>query len=258
MIGILFTLFNIGVAAADGISKAVQTNDGIKRAYERKANGIEDYNTYFDYRGVRRDLNTHEIRNVDFAIVESDGKDRCVRDVHGNVVRNLTEEEADKRKQKAIAMGRTTYLYRKYGNGIYNGSYHRDHGGDGFCDGAQFKDLKTGQIYVGRMFYVRDPALKGDGYYGGNTMYFYMDLKGLLVREADCEMLKRKRGERVPSEENVMKFIAEFNDKQLYGNGYNGWKDRMYRKDAFGNISGKDEYAFNKYYCNDSQARQDV
>ncbi len=36
MIGTLFSLFNIGVAAADGISKAVQTHDGSIRHKQKR------------------------------------------------------------------------------------------------------------------------------------------------------------------------------------------------------------------------------
>lgn len=258
MFGIIYALICTGAALVNAANNGISNAQGKQWAREQEAAGREMYGTYFDYRGVRRDIKTNEYRNVDFAIVENDGKDRCVRGLHGEVIRNLTEEEANRRKQVAIAEGRTAYLYRKYGNGIYNGSYHRDHGGDGFCEGTQFKDLKTGQIYVGRRFFVNDPALKRDGLFGGNTMCFYMNLDGLLVREADCEMFKRRRGELVPSRKNVANFIEEFNEKQLHGNGYKGWKDKMYHKDAFGKVSGKNQYAFKQYYCNDCQVSQDI
>lgn len=211
MFGIIMAVMSTGRALVGGIQHGVEEAWAIDRAKQRN----DGTNTYFDWRGQRRDLTTHEVRSVDFAAVEADGQDRCIRDVHGNVVRNFTEEEAEERRKEALRMGRTVYLYRKHGNGIYNGSEHRDKGGDGWCEGTQFKDMMTGEIYVARIHCVCGiKELGKDAKWDDNMVTFYMSLDGRLIRETDSVMFKRRRGEVVPSKEIVEEYIKTYNQRK--------------------------------------------
>ena len=255
MFGIVMAILSLGHATIDGIKKVREDSYAIKRAQERKANGKDYTNTYFDWKGTRRDLDTHQYRRVDFEVVENYGQDQCIYDIHGNVVRNLTAERRNKKyldaKDSALVTGRTVVLYRD-GNGVYGGKSHRDLGGDGYCEGSQFKDLKTGQIYVARRFVLKDKDKTC-----GDVIYYYMTLDGMLVREADSIIKKRKNNEVKVSKETSLKFINQFNSKQRQ-NGWYDTKDKMFFRDAFGNKAGRNTAATDKFYCNDAKIRYDI
>ena len=198
MIGIIFALITFGERVVDSAHKAVQNSRGYKRGLERRSNKTDNTNTYFDWRGTRRDLDTNEYRSVDFAVCEQYGEDQCIRDIKGNVVRNLSEEKRNLEFEKAkLNPNNTVALYRKNGNGIYAGREHREFGGDGYCEGTQYKDLKTGELYVERYF-------KG--------VIVYMDLYGRIVRESDKTKIERnteKCFRYTPLE--IKKLIDEYN-----------------------------------------------
>lgn len=255
MFGIIMAVVSLGHATIDGIKKVREDSYAIKRAQERKANGADYTNTYFDWRGVRKDLDTHQYREVDPELVEHYGKDQCMYDINGNVVRNFSEERRAKKykdaQNMALATGRTVVLYRD-GNGVYNGKTHREFGGDGYCEGPQFKDLKTGEMYVARRLFV-----KGKDKTDMGCIYYYMTLDGLLVREADSIIKKRKQNEIKVSKETSLDFIKQFNEKQRQ-NGWYDTKDKMFFKDAFGNKASRNYAATDKYYCNNEKIRSDV
>lgn len=234
MIGIFFSLLSLGNALVDGTKKSLYNIEAMKRAEERKTNGTDRTNTYFDWRGVRRDMATNQPVRVDFEIVENHGEDQCIRDIHGNVLRNLSQEKRDAAEAEARAKGnRTVVFYKQYGNS----EGHRDRGGDGYCEGPQFKDLNTGELYVARELEVRDE---------NNNLYFmkfYMDFDGNLVREADCEKHKRYRLEKLPDEKIVEEFIKAFNGNQRRER----YSDKMYFKDNFGNRK-IDGFMLGKYF----------
>jgi hypothetical protein len=198
LIGILLGLITFGERVVDSAHKAVQSSQGYKRGLERRANGIDNTNTYFDWRGMRKDLDTHEYRSVDLKICERNGEDQCIRDIRGNVVRNLSEERRNLAFERAkLNSNNTVSLYRKYGNGAYGSGEHRNLGGDGYCEGTQYKDLKTGEIYVARYF-------KG--------VIVYMDFNGRLIRESDETKKARTEGEEFThSASEIQKYINEYN-----------------------------------------------
>ena len=258
MFGIIMAVISTAHALFDGCKKGCEHVSAMQRGYQRQLDGTDNTYTYFDLNGNRRDLKTREIRTLDLKVVEADGQDRCLRDLSGNVIRNFTEEERNVRKYKAIDNKRTVYLYRELGNGIYNGSVHREFGGDGYCEGSQFKDLKTGEIYVGRMFCIADEKELGEKapLFSG-VVTFYMNLQGYLVRESDSQIAKRKRGEIVPSEEMVSSFINKFNNKQKE-NGWNNCKDKIFHIDSFGNKGQRNEYMTKQFYCNNNSVNEDI
>ena len=255
MFGIVMAIMSLGHATIDGIKKVREDSFAIKRAQERKANGTDYTNTYFDWQGTRKDLDTHQYRRVDFEAVEHYGKDQCIYDINGNVVRNLSNERREKKYNDAqnisLATGRTVVLYRD-GNGVYNGKTHREFGGDGYCEGPQFKDLKTGEMYVARWFIV-----KGKDKTDTDAINYYMTLDGLLVREADSTIKKRKQNEVKVSKETSLDFMKQFNEQQKQ-NGWYNTKDKMFFKDAFGNKTSRNFAATDKYYCNNVAIRTDV
>lgn len=247
MFGIALSVATLIAGICSGLKKNHENELAHKRGLERRANGTDITNTYFDCDGIRRDLDSHAPRIVDLQIVESRGEDQCIRDVNDNIIRNLSEERRMKKFNEARRKGgRTVVLYKTIGNCPTN----ENQGGDGYCYGPQFKDLTNGEIYVARRFEVR-PLKKGcDVDFGYVT--FYMRLDGIIVREADSVTQKRNRGKDVPSVEEVKKFIDIFNYKQKNGNGWNDCKNKINKIDSFGNIVGKNCYALYRYYCNKS------
>lgn len=246
MFGIIMAIVSTGTALIDGIRRGHENVQAIKRGYQRQLDGTDDTNTYFDIHGNRRDLKTHQIRKVDFAIVESHGQDRCIRDQYGNIVRNYTEEKREARRKEALANNRTVYLYRELANGIYSGEEHREFGGDGYCEGQQYKDLSNGHIYVGRSIMIKGTQIE--------HVDFYMDLNGYLVREADSWRLKRKRNETLLSKDEVNRFIIEFNNNQRN----NKPKPHL---DNFGKpIKNNGEYIYDlgQYYHNKNNCPMEV
>lgn len=246
MFGIIMGLFATGRAMIDGAKRISEGVQGYNRGLLRKENGSDNTNTYFDWRGIRRDLDTHEIRFVDPKLNESYGQDQCIRDVYGNVVRNLSEERRQEQFNEAKRKGdRTVVLYDNTGIVIKTSKSQNI---KDYCEGPQFKDLENGSMYVARCFKLKN-LKRGDSEDVGYVK-FYMNFDGLLVREADSVAHKRKQGVNVPSPEEVNVFIRNFNEKQISGNGWNNCKDKMYHKDSFGNLDHLDSYEVGQYFCN--------
>lgn len=253
MFGILYTLAKTGAALVDGAMGVVENKQLKKHAKDLQKEGKNPAGYYLDRYGKQRLIDSDKQVTVDFAINESYGKDVCVRDVHGNVIRNLTDEKREARKEEARDNKRTVYLYNEHGNGVYMGATHRDKGGDGFCEGAQFKDIETGEIYVARRHYIcSDKELGPNAPMFSGKVIMYMTLDGKLVRESDSDALKRRRGEIKPSKEMIDAYIEKYNRRP-----------RPHRNvDAFGKINyGRDiryERELSEYYDNKFSVNSDV
>ena len=253
MIGIIMGLVTTGHAIIDGIVRSYESAQGYNRGLQRKADGTDNTNTYFDWRGTRRDLDTGEIRFVDPILNESYGQDQCIRDVYGNVVRNLSEERRQAKFDEAKKKGdRTVVLYDSEGIVVRTAKSQNI---KDYCEGPQFKDLENDSMYVARRFKLKD-LKKGDSADVG-YVNFYMNFDGLLVRESDSVTQKRKQGINVPSVEEVNAFISKFNAKQSCENGWYNCKNKMYHKDNFGNLDHLDSYEVGRYYCNKNKVFTD-
>lgn len=254
MFGIIMGLISTGCAMIDGIKRGYESAQGYNRGLQRKANGSDNTNTYFDWRGACRDLDTGELRFVDPILNESYGQDQCIRDVRGNVVRNLSEERRQAKFDEAKKKGdRTVVLYDK--NGIVIRAAKSQNIKD-YCEGPQFKDLANGSMYVARRFKLKD-LKKGDEIDAGYVT-FYMNFDGLLVREADSVTKKREQGVNVPSVEEVTAFINKFNTKQGCENGWYNCKDKIYHRDSFGNLDYINFYNASQFYCSENIVFNDV
>lgn len=234
MFGLLYGLYVAGSAIVDGVSGTIE-NHGLKEhGKELQAEGKNPAGIYLDRYGSTRLINSGELCRVDPAINENLGKDVCVRDIHGNVIRNMTEEKRINRANEAVRKGRTVYLYNEYGNHDYDDYYNVMN----YCKGTQFKDLKNGKIYVARNFFIKEKR---------NYISAYMDLDGKLVRETDSY-----RNSKNPlSEKEVEEFIIEFNKAQIDGNGWKGTKNEIYPTDRFGEKRKQPSmFALDQFYCN--------
>lgn len=240
MFGIIFGALVLGAAVVDGLVGVVSNHNAREHAKTLDENKS---NIYVDRSGATRDIRTNIRVDLDPDVVELHGQDKCMRDYNGNILRNFTEEKREKRRIDAIKKGRTVYLYRERANGIYQGEEHREFGGDGYCEGTQFKDLATGEIYVARKIYIKEKRV---------FVPFYMNLNGMLVRTCDSYKLNSDL-----SQKEIRDFIVLFNNKQK-ANGWNNCKDKMFFKDRFGNITIRNPYTSKEYYCCENKITGDV
>lgn len=257
MIGIIFGAIAFGGAMVGAIQNCASTYGGWKDGIERQKNGTDKTNSYFDYRGVRRDLSTGRAIKVDMAIQhELYGTDTCIRDLKtGEVIRNLSEEERHKWKEKARITGKSVYLVDENGNGYhFADGYAHDRGGDGFCYGIQVKDFKTDETYVLRRLIF--PYVCSDGKKKYDYAEFYMTLKGMLVRPTDHTLKLIKNGFKKGSIEEMESFIKEFNEGQknggYYAKKYYTFQMKDWRKELKKNHPMY-EYNMGIYYCNEDK-----
>lgn len=220
-----------------------------------KQNGINRYNignnlsnTYYDRKGIRRDIKTNQIADI-----RPDAFDLCDDKwlwlgAPGIKTKNLSREQRNidfENGKKGNWLGRTVDIFdHRYwatsGSNKYKTIIH----------GAYYKDLKNNQMYVCREFPL---YLDKDGLFklwNGNVEQkyickFYMNIKnGKLVRKADTQIQNDKNHTIFSlSDEQAFTFINQFNSAQNKGGWYNG--EYKYNK-AKGEILKKQNY-----YCND-------
>lgn len=239
MFGLIYAIIIICAVLISGIKCAVEEQEQITKAKKRREEGNNKYNLYTDRLGHTRDLRTGQLRMMDYISCEQEGEEQYLRDIYGNPVRNLSEERRlERRIEAANDPRRTVFFYKEGPDRIRAGSNGRP-----YYSGKQYKDLKTGQVYVCRRIeFPREISPNG------GSGVFYMDVSnGLLVREADRQIFDRTNGKYKFSEEQCKQFIELFNEKQREG-GYapmarsinkSGWKqneselDKCVRMKAF-------------------------
>lgn len=211
MFGLIYLATSTVASIVSGVKGAHENSECIKRGKERKRKGQNIANIYYDRLGTTRDLDTHDIVSVDHIYCESRGEDACVRDLYGNVLRNLSEEKRTER-WNAIQMNNPN------GDTV---CFWKPHSVNNAIWGNQYKDLKTERIFVARNF--KYPTSYGTCGASGD---FYMDCQtGLLVRETD--MYKKRRDKNRVSDELVERFIIEFNNRQKEDEKIFYWNTRM-------------------------------
>ena len=226
MFGLFYALVLLLAFIISGTRNLIEDSYQVRKAKEEKRKGRNKYNLYTDRLGATRDLDTGQLRTIDYIGCESQGKDQYLRDIYGNPIRNLSMERREARVMEAKKDPRRSVSYWKEGP-----SKHKI-GCDGqpFCTGRQYRDLKSGDIYVCRLLSFPRKLFPEGGY----GMY-YMDIKsGLLVRETDCQKLDRNNGVYDYNEEDNLAFIDYFNEKQKKGGYYkqahqiklSGWEQK--------------------------------
>ena len=207
MFGIIYALFNIIGATVSGTGTAIEEHQCIERAKEKKRKGHNSTNTYIDRKGSRRDLDTGELRYVDYIGSESYNNDQCIRDIHGNVVRNLSQERRDAAYEEARNNPAATVYFWKHGIA----PYELGRNGNPYYLGDIYMDVHNRNLYVRRILCI-EKAITGDKDIAGT---FYMNVNtGLLTRECDEQVVERNNGEEVPTKDACRKFITYFNQLQ--------------------------------------------
>lgn len=239
MFGIIYVTIAIIIAIIAAIKKLYWDGEGREIGLQRRGNGENDSNTWYDSNGIRRDLDTGEYRRVEF-----NGRlDRLLVDKDGNVLRNLDQEkrldEAAKEAAKAPAGTKAVYLeswdrkYSKITRKKPNGRIID------FVKGRVYKDIKTGEPYLLRDFNWHSSCMDHnwtiqhlDPFGRFCSGKYYMNLKGKLVCLADEHKFYGDT-----TMEDCLKFMDYFNQKQDEG----GWEQNEYMPDS----------KLTLYFCND-------
>lgn len=210
MFGIVYLIFNTIGSLFGGTHAAAENAHQIKDAKQKRLEGKNRPNVYTDRLGATRDLNTGKIVSVDFIkYAEAEGKDAYVRDMYGNPIRNLSEEIREERLTNALLTADSRKSVVEWKEGVSRSSAGIK--GKPYYAGKEYKDISSGAIYVCRYLPIPE-SVSGHAYSNG---LFYMDISnGLLVREADSQKEKRRRGEDVISEDVCQQFVEYFNKRQ--------------------------------------------
>lgn len=160
--------------------------------YDGRKNYRNDFtNTYMGYDGVDRDLDTGKAR-----FFYRENGDQIMRKEESLETINVSQQKRDieyEKAKKGYYPGRTTMYYAPSPKAPY---------GSRIMNGARYKDIETGEIYVVREF---------------NRQSFYVDLKGKVVRYTDFQK------KHTPDKEREFKEVAAFQKeieraKKTWGN----------------------------------------
>lgn len=228
MFGLLYGLFFGGAYAASKISESIEDSQWKKHAIEEKNAGRNTENLYRDHKGIYRDLFTHQPR---VQYVNKYGE-ACLSDIHGNTVRNLSEEKKNNEwiqrlKESDEGVKAVFYEYWTKVN-----SRLRE---DGPICGNVYKDVRTGELYFERTIIWDPVTFKQSNLLNPQAMVskFYMRISDgtLAGRSDDWEEAYENRYKDTflkPTEAQAEEFILFFNEKQKNG----GW--RYYSNDYSG------------------------
>lgn len=249
MFGFLYVLsVSIG-GIISGLKGAIHNQNAIEMSKYQHEIGQNISNTYFDRKGIRRDIDTNKIADIRIDVSDICDDEYLWLGAPSVKTRNISEEQ---RKIDFIngkngdRLGRTVDLYdHRYwatrGSNRYKSIIH----------GAFYKDLNNDNMYVCRVFFIKYDTRKSS-FELGPDMYncdyickFYMDItNGMLVRKADTQLEEEKQSKFKCLDKNMTKlFIKQFNEKQKKGGMYHG--EFKYNQ-AKGAILEKQNY-----YCND-------
>ncbi len=249
MFGFLYAAYLAIGSAISGTKAMIENQQRIDKANELKKQGKNLANVYTDIYGHTRDLSTGKSVMIDHINCESEGRDVYLRNQYGDPIRNLSEE----RRQQAYREARKHYDPRKSVMKWKDGPRRGTEGENGqpYYYGEQYKDLRTGRIYVCRRFKI-PKEIYGKGNLSSS---YYMNVEtGLLVRETDSQKENRKREKYTVPEDAVTRFMEYFNQKQSTEGYY--YKSKQ-PKDFDWNGEEKN---FDKiirlgmYYCNENDS----
>lgn len=191
-----------------GIGCTIENAKGKQRGREREANGQNPSHTYYDRKGVERDLITNEIRRTS----RQDG-DKVLTNKYGEVVRNFSQEEREANLAIAKMFPKPYVTVIPWGDAPHKAE----------CKGKRYKDIETGDIYVVREIPVTGSITQKYGYYMNATT-------GDYVRPCDYEMYRIDKGVRTLDEvracleEYLKRKKTHFDDDVWkYDNCYAAW-----------------------------------
>lgn len=181
MIGIIYMIGSLMHYGVSGLHIWGENFRAKERGYQRKLNGSNITNSYIDYRGVTRDLDTDDFVETERCYITGDlwlkhgAPSRRVRNlskewrdayyekmkINHSINQTVTNDISIRRGSKPDILNKTPW------NNMY------------YCEGQWYKDLSNGKLYV-----ERDASIiKNNKKYIGT---FYMDIKTRkLIRLSD-------------------------------------------------------------------------
>lgn len=226
-----------------------------------QGNNIE--RTYYDRKGIQRDLDTDKIASVRSDVFDMCDDEYLWLDGPGVKTRNISAEKRELdflKGKKGNWYGRTADLYdarswTKYGSNKYKVQ----------IKGSFYHDLRSNDIYVCREFELIFNKNKNKFVlYNGQSRYddkfnclyrtckFYMNIEtGLLVRKADTQLESEKKfkSNYDLTDDEAKSFINSFNKSQKSG----GW----YKSDDRIGVD-KTLKKQQDFYCNDLCAEDHI
>ena len=247
MFGIFYAAYIAIGSAISGAKAAIEEQQCKNRGIEKRERGENFTNTYYDRYGHIRDIDTGKSVMVDYIGNETDGKDQYIRDMYGKPIRNLSEERRQTRLNEALSNRDPRRTVVEWKKGVSDSKTRVK--GNPLYAGDTYKDIKTGEIYVCRLF-----SFPNDFNHDGYGKYYMNINTGLLVREADSQIEDRKNGHYEYSEDLNKEFIEFFNKKQRY-TGYK-FKSKIPRRDGWNKNESEYEYRdrMGDFYCNSERS----
>ncbi len=136
--GLTHALYSITMTIGSAFKGLFENESARERGIDRTRNGENPVNTYYDRKGVERDIKTNQYR-----VRQVVNGDKVMTDPKGNIVYNFDEERRRKRVAEDLAEGKRYALY------MYE-SEVRDHPDLPQISGDYLLDSETGRLVVKR------------------------------------------------------------------------------------------------------------
>ncbi len=138
MFGLLHAMYVALMTAGSGIKASYLNSKGKSRGMERRMNGENPANTYYDRKGFERDIDTDELRMR--KVVNGD---KVMTDLNGNIVCNFSKEQREKSMEKEMEEGKRFVIYMHHADVRNHADLPQLKN-----DGNYLKDIVTGRIVV--------------------------------------------------------------------------------------------------------------
>lgn len=219
MFGLIYALFTGIAYTISGIKCNADDAWHQKQGKIREAQGKNPHHTYFDRKGVERDLTTSAIRHT---VQDWDTEDVWLTDVRGNKLRNLSEEKRIRNLAEAKAKVDPDTIAIKYQTWTDKTTPLKSEKSLDNVGGDVYVNLETGETYFKRRFIWNDDYENLDGKIkpGCHIGIFYMDTEDArLVCPADEMKSTRENyaSDKWASDSQMRSFIRHFNYKQKKG-----------------------------------------
>ena len=210
----------VGVTNAIGnLKNSIDDYDGKKRGIQRKANGGNTENIYFDHKGRIRDIQTNEFRDL-----RMKNGDWILSDNNLNVLRNLSEEKRENEflKLKNEADSDTKAVFYKHWS--FNNTPIKIKSTR--ITGDVYRDVHTNELYIVRYIaWNRDDLSEKMEIIGENGLTranmecadFYLNPNTAEIVDVTDQWKKKHKNADM---DKINAFIEHFNNEQRKG----GWK----------------------------------
>lgn len=216
--GLLYTAFCGGAIIADDIKNSMYDASAKNRGKQRVVNGENPGNTYYDYRGCERDIDTNEFASTEYDYLTGDlwlrhgAPSERVRNLSAEWRQRYLEELRKRPVEGKTVINDINIISQNHSKQIAEWQGHTwiD---EYECIGQRYKDIKTNAIYVARRVKME---------INNRTYYIdcYMNVKNRhLIRLTDDAVVKCK------VEQSIVRTIIDKWNKSIDDGSWNssGW-----------------------------------